>query len=90
MNIIQALNDPALFGPHFRGETWGAWRTFLKAWSGLGAEMTEAEAALFRQYTGRTALPDRPFDETTVIAGRRSGKSRVMGAIAVWCACLRD
>ena len=48
VNVIRALDDPHLFAPHFRGESWGAWRSFLKAWSGLGAQMTEAEAALFR------------------------------------------
>ncbi len=31
MNILEALDDPSLFGPHFRGPSWAAWRAFLTA-----------------------------------------------------------
>ena len=31
MNIIQALDDPNVFGRQFRGGTWDAWRTFVTA-----------------------------------------------------------
>jgi hypothetical protein len=31
VNIIEALDDPALFQPHFRGSSWAAWRSFLTA-----------------------------------------------------------
>jgi hypothetical protein len=30
-SIIQCLDDPALFAGHFKGDTWGPWRTVLKA-----------------------------------------------------------
>ena len=30
-NIIEAMQAPTLFGPAFRGESWGGWRTVLKA-----------------------------------------------------------
>lgn len=90
MNIIQALDDPHLFAPHFRGPSWAPWRGFLKTWSGLGASMTEDEAALFRMCTGRETLPGKPFGETTLICGRRAGKSRVMALLAVFLAVFRD
>jgi hypothetical protein len=35
VNILQALDDPSLFGPHFRGPSWAAWRAFLTAAFGL-------------------------------------------------------
>jgi hypothetical protein len=31
MNILEALHDPSLFRPHFRGPSWTAWRVFLAA-----------------------------------------------------------
>ena len=31
MNIIDAMNDDAVFGRHFRTDTWDAWRAFLAA-----------------------------------------------------------
>lgn len=95
MNIVEAMSDGELFGPHFaphpkRGDTWGPWQAFLKSWSGLGAEMTEAEAELYRQCTGRSALPERPFAETVLICGRRAGKSRVLAAISTFLAATAD
>jgi hypothetical protein len=44
-SIIECLDDPALFQRHFKGDTWGPWRTFLKAMFAL--EMDEAETALY-------------------------------------------
>lgn len=90
MNIVETFQDPALFGRHFPGGTWWTWLAFLKAWAGLGAEMTEAEAELFRQCTGRATLPTAPFEEATVIVSRRAGKSRIMAALAVHHACIVD
>jgi hypothetical protein len=31
LNILETLNDPNLFGPHFRGSSWSAWKGFLAA-----------------------------------------------------------
>jgi hypothetical protein len=31
MNIIQALDDPKVFGDFFRAGTWDVWRVFLAA-----------------------------------------------------------
>ena len=29
MNILDAMDDTALFAPHFRGSTWAPWRAIL-------------------------------------------------------------
>src|SRR5436853_638479 len=64
VDILAALADDRLFGPHFRGETWAAWRAFLKALFGL--PMIEAELALFRHHTGRTIAPSMAFKEAAL------------------------
>ena len=81
MNILQALDDPNLFAPHFVGSSWDGWRSFLGA-------LTATEA--YGQCTGRTKFPDKPFAESALIVGRRGGKSRVLALIAVYLACFRD
>lgn len=35
LKILEALDDPSLSGPHFRGPSWTAWRAFLTAAFGL-------------------------------------------------------
>ena len=55
MNILEAMADPSLFGPHFRGPSWTAWRAFLTA--AFGLPMDDAARELFRQCTGRAAVP---------------------------------
>ncbi len=88
MNILEAFADPDLFGPHFRGNTWAAWRAFL---AGLFALPMDDEALeLFRAHTGRAEPPRGPFKEAALIVGRRGGKSRVLALIAVYLACFRD
>jgi hypothetical protein len=39
------LSDPELFGPHFRGPSWSAWRAFIAALS--AAPMSDEQVALF-------------------------------------------
>jgi hypothetical protein len=41
LSIIEALDDPALFANHFRGDTWRPWRTVLKALFALPARAGE-------------------------------------------------
>jgi hypothetical protein len=87
-SIIECLDDPSLFARHFKGGTWGPWRTVLKALFGL--PLDEAETALYRTHTGRTEAPAEPFKEAAFIVGRRGGKSRILALIAVYLACFRD
>jgi hypothetical protein len=84
VNIIECLDDPALFAGHFLGDTWGPWRTCLKALFGL--PLDEAESALYRAHTGRTEAPEGAFKEAAFIVGRRGGKSRILALIAVYLA----
>lgn len=89
-SIVAALDDPELFRDHFKAESWRPWKTFLRAWSGEGASMTEAERRLYFECTGRNTVPtDRPA-ETVLICGRRAGKSRVLAAVASFLAATSD
>ena len=45
MTLLEALDDPNLFGLHFRGATWRTWRTFLAALFGL--RLTDDALALY-------------------------------------------
>jgi hypothetical protein len=87
-SILDALDDPDLFVPLFRGQSWGPWRTFLAALFGLPIE--DEALPIFRHHTGRTVAPQRPYREAALIIGRRGGKSRVLALIAVFLAAFRD
>jgi hypothetical protein len=88
MNILQALDDPKVFGDFFRAGTWGAWRVFLAALFGL--QMTEDQLAIYRRFTGRSTPPTKALHEAWLVIGRRGGKSFVLAVIAVFLACFRD
>ena len=79
LNIIDALDDPALFEPWFRGETWNPWRTVLKAIFAL--PMTDDEKAFFRTIAERDP-PTEPCKEVWIIAGRRAGKDCIASLLA--------
>ncbi len=88
MNILDAMSDRKLFAPHFKGDTWGAWRTFLAALFAL--PMGDADLETYQHHTGRTTPPAMPFLEATLVCGRRGGKSRVLALIATYLATFRD
>ena len=88
MNILEALDDPNLFAPHFTGESWNGWKGFLAALFALPAPDGTAEA--YGACTGRSVAPDKPFTEAALIVGRRGGKSRILALIAVYLATFRD
>jgi hypothetical protein len=88
LDIIAALNDPLIFGPFFRGQTWSAWRSFLAALFAL--PMTDDQMAVYRQHTGRSAPPTVPSSEAWLVCGRRGGKSFALATVAVFLACFRD
>lgn len=89
MNIIEVIEDVDLLGKLFpEKESWSGWFAFLKALFAL--EMNDEELELYRQCTGRTDPPKRPFQESYVIGGRRQGKSFMSAVIAVYLALFRD
>lgn len=83
MNVVEALQDPALLGalPAFQDlATWRPWLAFLRAVYGL--PMDEADLELFRRHTGRQDPRPGGYPEAVVIVGVRSGKSRIAAAVA--------
>jgi hypothetical protein len=87
-SIVDALEDPHLFGSFFEGETWDAWRVFLRGLFAL--PLIDDDLAFFTKYTGRTVAPTKPFREAALICGRRSGKTRIISTIAVYLSFIRD
>ncbi len=74
MTILEAIRDPALFGPLFRNrESWRAWEALLAALFGL--ELTKEQLATYRRHTGRKHPPKAQAKEGWLIVGRRGGKS---------------
>lgn len=90
MNILTAMHHPKLFAPYFRGDSWVAWESYLGALFGLAGEMTDEQAAIYRECTGRETLPDKQFRESFLVCGRRAGKSRILSLAAIYLACFRD
>jgi hypothetical protein len=88
MNILQAIGDPKVFAPFFRGDTWGAWRVFLAALFAL--PLSSEQLAVYQQHTGRSAPPAQPSHESWLVCGRRSGKSFILAVIAIFLAAFRD
>jgi hypothetical protein len=89
LTILDAIQDAALFGEHFRdATTWLAWTAFLCALFAL--PMTPEQLALYQKHTGRTAPPLEPIHEAWLVCGRRAGKSFILALIAVFLATCRD
>ena len=89
MDIVTALRDPNLLGYSIKDlDTYQAWLAAAKA--AFGLRMNKAELALFQQCAQRTDPPTKQFKRILLICGRRSGKSFLQAAIAVWLAIFRD
>ena len=93
MNIIEAMEDPHLFGPIFRRypdgtDPWAAWRSFLKILFGL--DMNEADHDRLREFADRELAPEEGAKEAWLVIGRRGGKSQILALIAVYLAAFRD
>jgi hypothetical protein len=85
LDIISAMDDPALFEPWFRGETWNPWRVALKAIFAL--PMSDDERAFFRTIAEREP-PAEPCKEVWIIAGRRAGKDSIASVLAAHAAAM--
>lgn len=89
MTIVEAIQDPKLFRPLFKSlDTWKAWLTVLRAIFGLS--IPEQDLPLFVELTGRQTPPATQAEEAFILAGRRSGKSRMAALIALYLAAFKD
>jgi hypothetical protein len=86
MTIIDALDDPALFGKFFVGESWDGWRAVLKATFAI--PMNEKETTFFYSVSGDRSAPATSVRELWAIVGRRGGKDSVASAIAAFAAAM--
>ena len=87
MNVVEALQDPGLFGgvPTFHDlRPWHVWLVFLKAVYGL--RLDPMELVTFRKHTGRATYSPQAggWREAVCIVGRQSGKSRIAALIAAF------
>jgi hypothetical protein len=87
VNIVEAMADPVLFEPWFRGRTWDNWRTILKA--AFALPMTDIERAFFRTVAERDP-PRRRVREAWFVAGRRGGKDSIASLITAHSASMFD
>jgi hypothetical protein len=88
MKIDRALADRRLLGAALGPlDTWQTWPVALKAAFG-NATLTAAEQEVFHAIAGERGLPKQRVRELWVVAGRRSGKSRMAAAIADYLALL--
>ena len=55
--LLEAMDDPDLFGPHFQGDTWQRWRTFLRPYSPY--LWTIARSGHLPAHTGRQRIRRR-------------------------------
>jgi hypothetical protein len=89
VSIIDACRDPAIFGAWFKDTaTWGAWFVVLKATFGL--PLDDAELAIFRRHTGRSAPVPGGYFDIALIVGRRGGKSLILALAAAFLSCFVD
>ena len=85
VEIDQALFDHRMLGAGFdKLDTWRTWLTVLKA--AFGRPLNSSERETFAAVAGNRNIPTKRVREFWAVAGRRSGKSRVAAAIAVYLA----
>lgn len=87
IDLLEALDDPNLFGPWFSGDSWRPWRAVLKAACGHALDVDEL--AIFRAVAQRDP-PRRRVRELWIVAGRRAGKDSIASAIGAHAAGFVD
>ncbi|MBF0678553.1 MAG: hypothetical protein IR164_06415 [Devosia sp.] len=86
MTFAEACKDPELFGPWFKGDTWGTWRVVDKAL--FGDPLDEDELAVFLEITGRDEAPTEPATEAWFVVGRRGGKDVKAASLVAYFATI--
>jgi phage terminase large subunit-like protein len=83
MSIDRALADHRLLGGALGDPgSWSTWLVVLKA--AFGLPLSDAELATFHKVAGDRPTPVRRVRELWCVCARRSGKSRVAAALAVY------
>ena len=106
MNIIDAIHDPALFAPWFSGKdasppakteggaaggissSYTSWLTYFSALFAL--PLNPEQQKIYTACTGRETPPEKVSTWSTLICGRRAGKSFALALIATYLACFGD
>jgi Terminase large subunit, ATPase domain len=85
MEIDRALTDERLLGAGLGDPmSWAVWLAILRA--GFGLPLDEQQKAMFASVAGERSPPARRVRELWAICGRRSGKSRIAAAVAIFLA----
>jgi hypothetical protein len=85
LTIDRVMCDKRLLAPELGDiHTWDTWIAVLKA--AFALPLNEDEQKIFASVAGGRALPQQRVRELLVAAGRRSGKSRMAAALAVYFA----
>lgn len=87
MKFITALRDRELFGSHFQGPSYRAWKMVARVISNV--KLSPREMKMFRQISQRKKVPKK-LREICCIIGRRGGKSKFAAALALYLVCFRD
>ena len=80
--LREVLEGP--FSEWLGDDDWTPWFAFLAALR--GERMTQAERRIYRECTGRSAAPTKPFGEAWAIVGRKGRKSAVAAVLACYFA----
>jgi hypothetical protein len=83
--IDKVLTDPRLLGAGLDDlSSWSTWLAVLKA--AFALPLSDEERKTFASISGGRVLPPKRVRELFVVAGRRSGKSRMAAALACYFA----
>ena len=86
VDLDHALTDRNLLGAALGDAApWQIWRIVLRA--AFGLKLTREEARTFAAVAGGRKLPSQRVRELWAVVARRSGKSRMAAALAVYAAC---
>jgi hypothetical protein len=90
ISIHRALQDHNLLGAALGRDlrSWARWLLVLKSAFGLGITLSETERTAFAEIAGGRAPPSKRVSELWAVVGRRSGKTRMAAAIAVFIAAI--
>lgn len=85
IDIVRALEDKLLLGAALGDPvTWSRWLSALRA--AFALPMSTSDVAAFKEVSGNREPPTGRVDQLWATVGRRSGKSRIAAALAVFAA----